>query len=201
MSCAIIPAAGRSSRMGRPKLLLPLGDTTLIGRLIDSLRSGGVGRIVLVIAPGAGELRLWARERELEIATNPNPERGMLSTILSGVEHLEATPMPCDGPLLISPADVPGISPQSIQRLLAAHPAAAKLIVPTYRGKRGHPLLLAPELISELPHLDPEVGLKQIRDHHDVLEIAVDDPGILSDIDTPEDYERFRAEVSSPDPE
>ena len=58
------------------------------------------------------------------------------------------------------------------------------------------PLLLAPELISELRHLDPEVGLKQIREHHEVLELAVDDRGILGDIDTPADYERFRAEAS-----
>ena len=181
--------------MGRPKLLLPLGNGTVVGRLVDSLRNGGVRRIVLVIAPGGDELRQWARERELEIATNPKPERGMLSTILSGVEHLEATTMPSDGPLLISPADVPGISSQSIRQLLAAYPAAAKLIVPTYRGKRGHPLLLAPELISELRHLDAEVGLKQIRDHHEVLEVAVDDPGILGDIDTPADYERLLGEA------
>ena len=182
--------------MGRPKLLLPLGNTTVIGRLVDSLRSGGVGRIVLVIAPRAGELREWARERDLEIATNPNPERGMLSTILSGVEHIAAATMPSEGPLLISPADVPGISPQSIRRLLAAYPANEKVIVPTYRGKRGHPLLLAPELIPELPHLDPEVGLKQIREHYEVLEVEVDDPGILGDVDTPADYERFRAAAS-----
>ena len=181
--------------MGRPKLLLPLGNGTVVGRLVDSLRNGGVRRIVLVIAPGGDELRQWAQERELEIATNPKPERGMLSTILSGVEHLKATTMPSDGPLLISPADVPGISSQSIRQLLAAYPAAAKLIVPTYRGKRGHPLLLAPELISELRHLDAEVGLKQIRDHHEVLEVAVDDPGILGDIDTPADYERLLGEA------
>lgn len=187
--------------MGRPKLLLPLGNGTVVGRLVDSLRNGGVRRIVLVTAPGGGELREWARDRELEIATNPNPERGMLSTILKGIEHLEATTMSSSGPLLISPADVPGISAQSIRRLLAAYPAAQNLIVPTYRGKRGHPLLLAPELMSELHDLDPEVGLKQIRDHHEVLEIAVADPGILSDIDTPEDYERFRAEAFPPDSE
>ena len=118
----------------------------------------------------------------------------MLSTILSGVEHLLTTTL--EGPLLISPADVPGISPQSIRRLLAAYPANEKIIVPTCMGKRGHPLLLAPELLSELHRLDPEVGLKQIRERYEVLEVAVDDRGILGDIDTPEDYELFRAEAS-----
>lgn len=184
--------------MGRPKLLLPLGEDTVVGRVVENLRSAGVERIVLVVSPQTDELREWAEHQRLEIALNPQPQRGMLSTVLCGVEHLaaeiDAASIP--GPLLITPADIPGIAPQSIRRLLAAYPAPEKVIVPTYRGKRGHPLLLAPELISELRHLDPEVGLKQIRERYEVLEVAVDDRGILGDIDTPADYERFRAEAS-----
>ena len=184
--------------MGRPKLLLPLGDSTVLGRLVDSLENGGVDRIILVIPPDGDELQTWADRREIEVAVNPHPERGMLSTILCGLRRIHSPNRTSEGslesPLLISPSDLPGITSDTIRRLLEKLPCEQKLIVPTYRGKRGHPLLIAPELIPELFELDPQIGLKQIRELHDVLEMPVDDPGIVCDVDTPDDYDRFRCD-------
>ena len=184
--------------MGRPKLLLPLGDTTVVGATIRSLRAGGVERIVLVAAAGDAALRAWAEGvGGVLLAENPAPERGMLSTILCGVQALGgvAAVAATGGPLLVTPADMPAILPETVRRLIAAaSEAATPLAVPVYRGKRGHPLAVAASAVREMAGLDPTVGLRQILDRLAVRELAVDDPGVVADLDTPGDYERLRGE-------
>ena len=201
MAIAILPAAGRSSRMGRPKLLLPLSDEpgdTIIGRLVSALREGGVDRLVVVTAAEGEDLREWAAGERLATAVNPTPERGMLSTILCGLDHFEAEDADLSGPLLVSPADVPGVSPVVVRELIAAVQTGAELAQPTFRGKSGHPLAISANLLPELRRLDPEVGLKQIRQRYSVREIETGDEGVVRDVDTPEDYARLRGE-SAPD--
>ena len=184
--------------MGQAKLLLPFGTSTVIGSLVKNLRSGGVERIVLVAASQAQDLRAWALAEGLEVAINSHPDRGMLSSILAGLELLGgAESMAAQSePLLVTPADLPMVAADSIRRLLEAFRAAGRpLALPTFRGKRGHPLVLTPSLIAELPHLHPGVGLKQIlAAGHAVLEVEVEDPGVLSDVDTPDQYEKLRRE-------
>lgn len=201
MTSAIVPAAGASSRMGRPKLLLPYRDTTVAGALLDSLRAAGVERIVLVAAAGDEALRAWARGRNVTVAVNERPERGMLSSIVAGLDALgggaavEAT----GRPLLVTPADLPAIDPRTIRELVATlERAEAPLAVPTYRGKRGHPLAIAASVAGDIARLDPAIGLRQLLDRHPVLEIAVDDPAVVADVDTPADYELLRSTPDSP---
>ena len=175
--------------MGRPKLLLPFRGRPLIAAVVDALRAGGVGAIVLVTAPEDEELRAWARQAGVEVAINPDPERGMLSSIQEGLAALLR-----DQILLVSPADLPNLRSDSVAELLRRMTAAgAPLAVPVYQGRRGHPLAIAPALIPEIPALDPAIGLKQLRDRHaaELLEVPVDDPGVVSDVDTPEDYEKL----------
>ena len=88
MTSAIVPAAGSSSRMGRPKLLLPYRDTTVAGALLATLRRAGVERIVLVAAAADAALQAWARDAGVTVAVNEQPERGMLSSILAGLDAL-----------------------------------------------------------------------------------------------------------------
>jgi molybdenum cofactor cytidylyltransferase len=178
--------------MGRPKLLLPYRGGTIVGALVVSLRAAGVERIVLVIAPGDGELRSWAESTGLTVAVNPEPERGMLSTIQEGLASLG--PLPGET-LLISPADLPAVRPETIAEVVRRREeAGAPLALPVWRGRHGHPLAIAPELIPEIAGLDPLVpntGLRQLRDRHAAatLWIDVDDPGAVQDVDTPQDYE------------
>ncbi len=188
-AAALLPAAGASRRMGRPKLLLPFRGGPLVAAVVAALRSGGAGTIVLVTAPEDEELRAWARQAGVEVAINPDPERGMLSSIQEGLAAL-----PRDQILLVSPADLPRLRPESVAGLLRRMIAAgAPLAVPVYQGKRGHPLAIAPALIPEILTLDPTIGLKQLRDRYEdeLLEVVVDDPGVVQDVDTPEDYERL----------
>lgn len=200
MTVALLPAAGASRRMGRPKLLLPYGGGTLVGSLVASLRGGGVSTILLVTAPGDEDLQTWAREAGVAVAVNPAPERGMLSTILEGIAALGgAAALARHGELLlVSPADLPAVRPETIARLIReATQSGAPLALPVHRGKRGHPLAIAPALIPEIETLNPEVGLKQLRDRHEaeLLEIEVEDAGVVLDVDTPEEYENLRRMV------
>jgi molybdenum cofactor cytidylyltransferase len=123
----------------------------------------------------------------------------MLSSILVGLEELASEEVAAsDDPIVIAPADLPTLSAESVRALLRAfRHLRPKLALPTFRGKRGHPLLIARSLIPDLHRLDPKIGLKQILDTtHRVLEVELDDPGIALDVDTPEDYERLKG--SSP---
>lgn len=189
ITVAVLPAAGASRRMGHPKLLLPFGAGTVVGSLVAALRAGGVTEIVLVTSPKDEALQAWAREAGLSVTVNPDPDRGMLSSIQEGVAALAGR----EALLLVSPADLPNLRPETVsllRRRMAE--SGAPLAVPLFRGQRGHPLAIAPALVPEIPRL--QSNLKQLRDRHasKLLEVEVEDPGVVQDVDTPEDYERLR---------
>ena len=179
--------------MGRPKLLLPYGGGTIVGALVASLRAAGVETICLVTSPENEALRTWARTEGVLVGVNPDPERGMLSTIREGITALSgAAALAARGEaLVVCPADLPAVRPETIAEVVRRRQAAgAPLALPVWRGRHGHPLVVAPELIGEIDDLDPSVGLKQLRNRHAAatLWIEVDDPGVVQDVDTPEDY-------------
>jgi molybdenum cofactor cytidylyltransferase len=195
MTVAILPAAGASRRMGRPKLLLPVGGRPMVAGVVEALRSGGVREVVLVTAPGDEALHTWAREAGVTLTVNPDPERGMLSTIREGITALGgAAELARRGEtLLVSPADLPNLRAETVAGLLRRMAeTGAPLAVPTFHGKRGHPLAIAPRLIPEIDSLDSNVGLRQLRDRHEaeLLEVEGGDEGVVQDVDTPEDYQR-----------
>jgi CTP:molybdopterin cytidylyltransferase MocA len=195
MSVAILPAAGSSRRMGRPKLLLPFKGGPLVAGVVNALLGGGVGEIVLVIAPGDEELQGWARRAGIESAVNPDPGRGMLSSIREGIGALGgATELARRGEtLLVAPADLPNLQAETVLDLLRLmSESGAPIAEPVFHGKRGHPLAIAPWLLPEIDTLDLDVGLRQLRNRHEaeLLEMATEDAGVVQDVDTPEDYER-----------
>jgi len=196
VTLAIVPAAGASRRMGRPKLLLPYGTSTIVGSLASALRAGGASPVVIVAAAGDVELQEWARAFGAVVAVNPDPDRGMLSSIREGLAALGgADRLAQRGEVvLVAPADLPAVRPGTVAEILWRRAAAgAPLAVPTVHGRRGHPLAIAPDLLSEIGTLDLSVGLKQLLERHAaaVLEVPVDDPGSVRDVDTPEDYRQI----------
>jgi molybdenum cofactor cytidylyltransferase len=195
MSVAILPAAGNSRRMGQPKLLLPFKGGPLVAGVVNALLGGGVTEIVLVTSPDDGELQGWARRAGIESVVNPAPERGMLSSILEGIGALGGTTeLARRGDiLLVAPADLPNLQAETVLDLLRRmRESGAPIAEPVFRGKRGHPLAIAPRLIPEIDTLDPDVGLRQLRNRHqaELLEMETADAGVVQDVDTPEDYER-----------
>jgi molybdenum cofactor cytidylyltransferase len=211
MTLAILPSAGFSRRMGRPKLLLPWGDTTVIGAVVAAFRGAGIAAPLLVLGPAsaasaassssldseAEQLRAWAAAAGLPTAVNLDPERGMLSSIRAGIETLGGgAELARRGEiLLVSPADLPALTSATIVELLRRMRSAPfpPLALPRHGGRRGHPLAIAPHLIPEIEGLDPAIGLRQLRDRHAaaLAEVDLDDPGCIADLDTPGDYTRL----------
>jgi molybdenum cofactor cytidylyltransferase len=184
--------------MGRPKLLLPIGGRPMVAGVVEALRDGGVREVVLVTAPDDEALQAWAREAGIILAVNPAPERGMLSSIREGIAALggSAGLAQAGEILLVSPADLPNLRAETVAELLRRMTeTGARLAVPAFQGRQGHPLAIAPALIPEIDTLDLDVGLRQLRDRHgaELLEVEVTDAGVAQDVDTPDDYERFRA--------
>ena len=196
---AVVPAAGRSERMGRAKLTLPWRGTTVLGSLLRALRAGGVASTVVVIQDGDAVTAEEARRQGAGVVANPDPDRGMLSSVWCGLEALAALAHPWPAPVLICPGDLPAISAETIRRLVHLPAEPGSVVVPTWRGRRGHPLRLGEALVPEIADLDPAVGLREILDRRSdrVCRLAVSDPGVLRDVDTPADYAALRDLVSS----
>lgn len=192
---AVLPAAGSSRRMGRPKLLLPFKGGPLVAGVVNALLGGGAGEIVLVTSPDDGDLQGWARRAGIESAVNPDPGRGMLSSIREGIAALggSAELARRGAILLVAPADLPNLQAETVLDLLRRmRESGAPIAEPVFQGKRGHPLAIAPRLIPEIDTLDPNVGLRQLRNRHEaeLLEMETADAGVVQDVDTPEDFER-----------
>ena len=197
MPIAILPAAGASARMGRPKLLLPFGGSTVLGATVDALRRGGIGEMLVVVAPDDAALAAAAAALGAAVARNPDPERGMLSSIWAGLAALGGAAAVAERGdwLAVCPGDLPRLAPATVAALLRAAAAGEALLVLPRRGAaRGHPLLIHPRLAREIPDLDPAIGLRQLRWRHRerTVELEVDDPGVVADVDTPADYEALR---------
>lgn len=180
--------------MGRPKLLLPWQGSTLLDHLVGSLRQGGADRLVLVTRADDEALADWAAVAGVDLTVNPDPERGMLSSVWAGLEALGAAAVAqVAEALLVCPADHPAVRAETVAALLARLRAGALLAVPTHGARRGHPLAIAPALVTEILDLDPTVGLRQLLERRveSLVELPVDDPGVVLDIDTAEDYDRL----------
>jgi len=193
MPTAILPAAGSSSRMGRRKLLLPFAETTVLGATVAALRGGGVSEIVVVAAPADEALAAQAASLGARVAINPEPERGMLTSIWAGLAAVGGAAACAERGdwLLVCPADLPLLKGETVAALLRqAASGDALLVVPRNGETRGHPLLIHPRLTLEIADLDPAVGLRQLRWRHRerTLEVEVADAGVIADVDTPEDY-------------
>jgi CTP:molybdopterin cytidylyltransferase MocA len=186
---AIVLAAGASSRMGRPKALLPLDEgDRFVERIHRTLLDAGLDPIVVVVRPEL-EAPVRALLPTTVVAVNRNPERGQLSSLLVGLESLG-----WPAAALVTLVDLPLVRVETVNALIAAWArSGAPLVRPLTRGRRGHPLVVGGPVIAALAGADPHTGAKPVVHAFaaQALDVAVDDPGTLDDIDTPEDYARL----------
>jgi molybdenum cofactor cytidylyltransferase len=186
---AVVLAAGASSRMGRPKALLDFDGTPCVGRVLAACREAGVSEVVVVTGPAGGDVRaLCAGTTE---AINPQPERGMLSSLQAG---LRALPALATG-FLIFPVDFPVVPAGEVRRLLEAFGRRAsgqRLFIPSFDRRRGHPVLIEAGLAPELLALDPGSTARAVIAAHEgeIVYTEAADDRVLLDMDTPEDYQR-----------
>lgn len=197
MTFGIIPACGHSTRMGRPKLSLPLGDRTVLEHVVAALREGGVDVVLVVVGPHVPELEPLAVQSGAKVLTLPEPTADMRATVEAGLMWIEEQfhPAPDDG-WLLAPGDHPTLSPIAVRQLLdaARGEPGRSIVVPVFDGRRGHPLLLHWRHADTIRTLPSGEGINAVlRLHPDAIrEVAVIDRGGSQDLDTPEDYVRLQ---------
>jgi molybdenum cofactor cytidylyltransferase len=188
MLAAVVLSAGESSRMGRPKALLPVGESFFLDRIVTALRATKVGRIYVVLGHNATALKEKIKDLPVTILINPDYSLGQLSSLQVALRALEKEAV--DG-IVLHLVDHPFIDARFVDRMIDAFYASKKLIVvPLCRGRRGHPAIFSRGLFGELLAAPLDQGAKTVVRAHaaDTLEMETDDEGIICDIDTPEDY-------------
>ena len=191
---ALLPAAGKSRRMGRPKLLLPLGESTVLDHVISAVRNGGVTDILVVTGPDGAELAERAIKAGALVLKLADDTPDMRATCLHGLAELEARfhPSAEDGWLLL-PADHPTVHADVVRTLIdTAQTVANKtIIVPTHRGRRGHPTWLRWSHGADIRARPAGEGLNALIRARQAETLELDWPSdeVVRDLDTPEDYE------------
>ncbi|MBI4286758.1 MAG: nucleotidyltransferase family protein [Chloroflexi bacterium] len=184
---AILLAAGEAKRMGRLKQLMPFGEMTLVEKAVDSLLRSAASEVIVVLGAGVDEVMAKIEDRPVRIAYSPLYRRGMSYSIKAGLAMVDSQAQA----FLVALADQPLVDSPTIDRLIEAfHTVDKGIIIPTYQGRRGHPVIFARKYGADFRRLEGDVGGRQIVSEHpeDVLEVNVDCPGVCLDLDTEEDY-------------
>ena len=195
---AILLAAGRSRRMGAFKPLLPFGNKTVIECCIDYLRAGGVEEIVVVLGHRADDIR--QRVSGVTFAFNRDPDSEMGASIAAGVRELSESAQAT----LIALVDHPAVPATVVTKVLDSWQSGARLVIPTWQNRGGHPVLVDLSFRTELLNLPATGGLRALFDAHanELKRLPVDSPFIARDMDTWDDYTALHLEVTGqPAPE
>lgn len=187
-TCAILLAAGESTRMLRPKPLLPWGAQTLIEWQIEQLRAAGVERVVAVLGSRAEELAPLVRAAGGEFVHNPAYLEGRASSVRAGASAVEGP----DGPIVILGVDQPRPAWLTARLLDEWRLGRPRLVLPHYGGRRGHPVVLNGSLLNELREVAEEtLGLRAVIERHrqETRLVEIESPCVIVDLNTLEEYE------------
>jgi molybdenum cofactor cytidylyltransferase len=188
MISAILLAAGESRRMGRPKLLLKWGGSTIIEKSVDTLLASKIDELIVVLGHQAQAILRKLGTRRLKAVVNPRYRMGMSTSIRTGIGQVSST----SEALLIALADQPLIERDLIDHLIDTYGRNPQgIVLPTYKGKRGHPVILnSNRYRGEIETVVGDAGCRPVLEHHpgDILEVPVDSEGVVVDIDSWEHY-------------
>lgn len=185
---AIVLAAGLSRRMGRSKMLLPLGPKLVIRHCLDSIITAGILDIVVVLGTDGEEIAAAVSGMPVRTVVNPDSRSDMAGSVRLGLRQADRALTGA----LICLADHPLVLSETIMGLVNAHRSIPdSILIPLYRGRRGHPTLFPRKAIEDI------FSLETLRDviasrTESVRAVDVDDEGVVLDLDTPEDYERIK---------
>ena len=197
MTFALIPAGGKSTRMGRPKLALPLGDQTILEHVIAALRRADVEHVLVVVGPHVPELASLAQSAGADVLLLSRETTDMRATVQAGThwldEHLHPAP---EADWLLVPADHPTLDAAVVRDLRQARLANPdrSIIVPVFDGRRGHPALIGWKHVQGIRDMPAGQGLNVYlrQQAAQTLEVPVTCASVLDDLDTPDDYDRLR---------
>jgi molybdenum cofactor cytidylyltransferase len=200
MIAALILAAGESRRMGSPKALLPYrredgSETTFLEHLLDVFGRSKASPVIVVLGHEASRIQDAVAWNGALVVVNDRYREGMLSSIRAGIGALDPGRDAAVEGALVQPVDIPSVGPEVVDLVIERFEATKRpIVLPTHGGRRGHPVLFARRVFDEIHRAPGGVGARQVVwDHEgDLLEVEVRDPGIHRDVDTPEDYRRFR---------
>lgn len=197
MISGILLAAGESSRMeGAFKPLLKWGKRTVIGACVENLRRSTLGEIIIVLGHREAEIRSRLVGAGVQFVVNDNYKNGMLTSIKTGLAVVSSQ----SDAAMIALVDQPMVGTDLINLLIDAHYSSDKgITVPVHEGRHGHPIIISVDYVDAIMQLDdasPE-GLRVVIDAHrsDLLEVPVESPTVLDDIDRPADYDRLSKQV------
>ena len=189
MIAAVVLAAGRSTRMGRPKLLLPMADgRPMLAHPIEVLRLAGAAPIVVVGGPEPGLAQAAESMGAFVVHGSQDGDADMLASIQAGLRAVG--PSEAEAAMIL-PGDMPFIRAATIQKLVEAFVSGRpRLLAPSFGRRRGHPVCLAREVWPEVEALTaPQTLRDYMRQHSQEIQyVLVEDPGVLKDVDQPDDY-------------
>jgi molybdenum cofactor cytidylyltransferase len=192
MISAIVLAAGESRRMGQPKMLLPWGKSTVLGQVISTFKASGVEDIVVIVGGAREQVEQIVKRLGARSIFNQDFKNGeMLPSLQRGVEaqssQVQAT--------LIGLGDQPQVQEGTVRLVCETYMSTqAKLVVPSYQMRRGHPWLVERSLWSELLAMQPPQSARDFLNHHaeEIQYVQAQTASILADLDTLEEYKKAR---------
>jgi len=188
---AVILAAGESKRMGLPKMLLTFSGMTMIEKVITNVSESKIDKIIVVLGAYRDALVELISKLPVKYCYNDNYKKGMLSSVQCGFRNLSSV---CRA-VLVFQGDQPLITSNAINEVIEAYLSSGKgIVIPVYKGRRGHPLLIDIKYRDEIEKLNPDKGLRSLACmfSDDVLEVDTNESGILTDFDT---YEQYKKEL------
>src|SRR5216683_776604 len=189
----IVLAAGRSARMGSPKALLDFRGLPFAVRILEALEALEVETRVIVLGPDAPRIQPAIAGHDCIIVENPEPETGPIASLRGALRALQPLQ---PGAVLVWPVDLPHVRVTTVERLLETHRrSGASAVVPTFGERRGHPVIWGSALFGELLESRDATreGARAVLHKHekDIVAVPVDDPAVIDELNTPEDYERL----------
>lgn len=186
--------AGESKRMGSPKMLLDFSGKSMIERVIDNVLCPEIEKVIVVLGAYRDEIKEKLENKSVLFCNNDNYKMGMLSSVQCGIRSLPGY----TEAVLVFQGDQPFINSIVINELIKAYTVSGKgLIIPVFDGKRGHPLLIDKRYFGAIETLSRDDGLRSLSVLYkdDVFIVETDEPGILRDFDTIEDYNKLNSKT------
>src|SRR6266851_8043925 len=189
----IVLAAGRSARMGSPKALLDFRGLPFAVRILEALEALEVKTRVIVLGPDAPRIQPAIAGHDCIIVENPEPETGPIASLRGALRALQPLQ---PSAVLVWPVDLPHVRVTTVERVLEDRKrSGASAVVPTFGERRGHPVIWGSALFGELLESRDATreGARAVLHKHekDIVAVPVDDPAVIDELNTPEDYERL----------
>lgn len=189
---AIVLAAGESRRMKRHKMLLPLGNTTVVQHVVEQLLESVVESVVVVVGHEGKKIEGLFEGTDVRVVHNEDFREGMLSSVRAGLVARDDDWLG----VLLALGDQPSIRRSVVDKLIERfHAGRGEILVPAHEGRRGHPLLFDAVYCEEIMASFDDTGLRGLMERHaeKVVAIETDSDDVLRDMDYPADYERERS--------